>query len=92
LVKAVSRDIYNQKAVMKVESISKHHLESGSVREHVVFIVELQNAEDQKKELEKAGQAYIYPLLIQGYSNNRVYNYYAKYKYFISTNSSTING
>jgi hypothetical protein len=23
-----------------------------------------------------AGQAYIYPLLIQGYSNNRVYNYY----------------
>ena len=52
MVKAVSRDIYNQKAVMKVESISKHHLESGSVREHVVFIVELQNAEDQKKELE----------------------------------------
>ena len=38
--------------MLKVESISKHHLESGSVREHVVFIVELQNAEDQKKELE----------------------------------------
>ncbi|XP_063420347.1 guanylate cyclase soluble subunit beta-2-like isoform X1 [Mytilus trossulus] len=53
LAKAVSRDIYNQTAEMEVESISTHESDTGSEREHVVFIVQFKDLAENEKVVAK---------------------------------------
>ncbi|XP_076089939.1 guanylate cyclase soluble subunit beta-2-like [Mytilus galloprovincialis] len=53
LAKAVSRDIYNQTAEMEVESISTHESDTGSEREHVVFIVQFKDLAENEKVVTK---------------------------------------
>ncbi|KAK3102962.1 hypothetical protein FSP39_015315 [Pinctada imbricata] len=48
LVKAVSRDLYEQEAKIKVENISQHQIEDGKTQQHVVFRVTLHNKSNEK--------------------------------------------
>ncbi|CAC5367376.1 GUCY1B [Mytilus coruscus] len=49
LAKAVARDIYHHTAEMEVESISTHESDTGSEREHVVFIVQFKDVSENEK-------------------------------------------